>query len=95
MQVPPISISEIIFRRKIVIERGCFIEENVKKFKDKQVLIRDDYVDNKRILTLIYVSKAGKWLKSKLKVFNNGKKIQILESKNKDFTNAKNDRLGV
>ena len=87
MYVPPINISEIIFRHRVTISKGCYLEENIKNFKDKQVLIRNDYVDDKLISTLIYVSKAGKWLKSKLKVFHDGKRIQTLESRNK------NDRM--
>ena len=74
----------LLFKHKVYYAPNCFLEENIKKFKGKNFLIRNDYVDNKLISTLIYMTKAGKWVKSKLKIFREGKLAKTIRSQKSD-----------
>lgn len=74
----------LLFKHKVYYEPNCFLEENIKRFKGKNFLIRNDYVNNKLISTLIYMTKAGKWVKSKLKIFREGKLAKVVRSQNGD-----------
>ena len=60
----------------------CYITKDVGQFKDYNIRITRNYLNNKLASTLYYVTdKAGKWLRSKLKYIENGKQ-KLLWSKN-------------
>lgn len=84
MKIIPIDYSLSAFRRRIQYSQYGYIEKTVKKFKDKEVELSSNYVDNNLLCTLIYVKQAGKWLKSKLKYYRDGKVYKTLTSDNKD-----------
>jgi len=53
---------------------NCFVEKEIGLFKGKEVIISKNFINDKLSSRLIYVKdKAGKWLKSKLKYFEDGK----------------------
>ena len=61
---------------------SCYITKDLGKFKDYKIQITKNYINNKLASTLYYVTdKAGKWLTSKLKYIEDGKK-KIIWSKN-------------
>lgn len=61
----------------------CYIVKDVGQFKDYNIRITRNYLNNKLASTLYYVTdKAGKWLRSKLK-YVEGDKKKILRSENK------------
>jgi len=84
MNIIPIDYSFMAFRKRIYYGCGGYIEKSVKKFKDKEVELSSNYIDNKLYCTLIYVKKAGEWLKSKLKYYKDGKLEKVLTSDNKN-----------
>lgn len=61
----------------------CYIVKDVGQFKDYNIRITRNYLNNKLASTLYYVTdKAGKWLRSKLKYIEGDKK-KVLRSENK------------
>lgn len=48
----------------------CWNIKSVGKYKDYDVKVYNDYMYKKYRSTLICISKAGKWIKSKLKYFD-------------------------
>lgn len=52
----------------------CWNTKTLGKYKGYDVKILDNYIDEQLCSTLISISKAGKWIISKLKYFENNKK---------------------
>ena len=53
---------------------NCYVEKEVGSIKDKEVTISKNFMNDKLTSRLICVKdKADKWLKSKLKYFEDGK----------------------
>lgn len=61
---------------------NCFIEKSKGSYKGYDLSIQKNYINNRLCSTLICISKAGKWIKSKLKYFENGRQTKVLRSKN-------------
>lgn len=74
--------SLLTFQKRINYAPNCYIERTSRKFRNKEYLVSSNYMDNSLISTLIYVKKAGDWIKSKLKYFRNGKCYMIVRSQN-------------
>ena len=53
---------------------NCYIQNEVGLFKGREIIISKNFIDDKISSRLIYIKdKTGKWLKSKLKYFEDGK----------------------
>lgn len=73
-----------LFKKRIYYAQGCYLERNIRKFKDCEYTLSSNYIGDKLLSTLIYVKKAGTWIKSKLKIYDNGKCYKSLRSCNND-----------
>mgnify|MGYP003298086406 CR=1 FL=1 len=65
--------------RKRYYAPNCWNIKSIGKYKDYDIKIYDDYMNKCYKSTLITISKAGKWIKSKLKYFD-GKENKVLWS---------------
>ena len=70
----------LLFQKRIYYAKGCFIDKTSRFFFNKEYILTSNYIDNNLLSTLIYVKKAGKWVKSKLKLFENNKCYKTLRS---------------
>ena len=60
----------------------CWLEKDFGSYKGFDISITKHFMENKLVSKLFYVKKAGKWIQSKLKYFENGKcKVTRSESK--------------
>lgn len=67
-----------LFKKRIDYAQGCYLERNIRKFKDREYTLYSNYIDEKLLSTLIYVKKAGNWIKSKLKYIDeNGHRNEL------------------
>ena len=85
MNIQPIDNTQN-FQKRVYYSKYGFIEKTVYKFKDKEVEISKNYLNEQLLCTLIYVKQAGKWVKSKLKYFKDGKVCKTLTSSKDDKT---------
>lgn len=61
----------------------CYIDKFYGTYKGHDLFVQRNYINNKLCSTLISIKKAGEWVKSKLKYFDNGRQTKILRSKAK------------
>jgi hypothetical protein len=68
--------------KKIYYLADCWLEKDFASYKGFDISITKHFMGNKLISKLFYVKKAGEWIKSKLRYFEDGKwKVTRSESK--------------
>ena len=84
MYIRPTS-SDMSFGYKVRYSYGCWLDERIKHYKNKTVLYRKDFVDNKLCTLLVYTTdKLGKFIKSELRVFKNDKCVKKIKGQKID-----------
>ena len=81
MQINPIDNTRFgILKnyKKYTYDYKSFICMESGKFRDYDIKIRQDYKKGKLFSSLISINKAGRWVKSKLKYFENGKCVKTI-----------------
>jgi hypothetical protein len=79
---PTMGLNRIPTKRTYYLA-DCYWEKDIINLKDYTVSITRNYLENELVSKLIYVKdKAGKWVKSKLRYFENGK-WKVTRSENK------------
>lgn len=63
--------------KKCYYASHCWNVKTFGKYKDYDIKVFEDYINGQFCSTLISISKAGKWIKSKLKYFEDGKKKML------------------
>ena len=82
MNINPVSLSFGILKSNksyIYGYKSC-INNMTGKYKDYNIKVRNDYVLGELHTSLIYISRYGEWIKSKLRYFENGKVSKVFYS---------------